>query len=427
MQPEFGDILREELRRPHTNGKQRSSIEQHGSTVSHRTRNQESPGKREEAGSLVTRCLNDIEARPVCWLWPGRIARGKLTIIAGNPGVGKSQITASITAVVTAGGSWPVDCQPCIAGEVLILSAEDDPADTMRPRLEAAGVDLRRAHIVDGVIRGYEGSGHRQDRMFCLEKDLQALDRKLAELANVAVLIIDPITAYLGKTDSHKNAEVRGLLAPLADLAARHNVAIIAISHMPKAIGTQAVMRIIGSVAFVAAARAAYLVTTDSEDKTRRLFLPTKNNLGPDTTGLSFRIEAATVPSPDGPIETSRVAWDLEPVLITADEAIQAADCGPKRTSAIDKAKLWLQVVLADGPMDVGEVLQKAKAEGITEKTVRRAKKALGVEAVKLAMDGGWSWSLPPKVAKSAEDVQFSEVTTFEEVGHLRESEEEDG
>ncbi len=416
-------MLRDELR-DQQGAAQRSSKNGHSRSATP-VQAQQAPRAEMAKGAILTRRISDVEAKPVSWLWPGRIARGKLTIIAGNPGVGKSQITASIAGVVTTGGCWPVDCQPCLVGEVLILSAEDDPADTLRPRLEASGVDLRLAHVVDGVIRGYEGSGQRQDRMLCLEKDLQALDRKLAELANVAVLIIDPITAYLGKTDSHKNAEVRGLLAPLADLATRHNVAILAISHMPKAIGTQAVMRIIGSVAFVAAARAAYLVTTDPEDKTRRLFLPTKNNLGPDITGLSFRIEAATVPSPGGPIETSRVAWDLEPVLISADEAIQAADCGPKRTSAIDKAKLWLQVVLADGPMDATEVLQKAKAEGITEKTVRRAKKAIGVEAVKLAMDGGWSWSLPPKVAKSAEDVQFSEVAIFEEVGHLRESEEE--
>ncbi len=121
-----------------------------------------------DAGSVTTRRLSDIEAKPVSWLWPGRIARGKLTIIAGNPGLGKSQITASIAAVVTQGGRWPLDRSPCTAGDVLFLSAEDDPADTLRPRLEAAGANLHRVHVVDGVTAGYTGDGSRTDRVFCL-------------------------------------------------------------------------------------------------------------------------------------------------------------------------------------------------------------------------------------------------------------------
>ena len=223
----------------------------------------ESHANTEHVGSLTTRCLLDIEAKPVCWLWPGRIARGKLTIIAGEPGLGKSQITASIAAVVTRGGRWPVEGQQCEPGHVLFLSAEDDPADTLRSRLEAAGADLNRVHIVDGVTAGYTGDGSRTNRTFSLQADVQALGLKLAELGDVAVVVIDPITAYMGDTDSHKNADVRGLLAPLSELAARYDTAIIAISHLTKAVGAKALMRVTGSLAFVAAARAAYLVTND--------------------------------------------------------------------------------------------------------------------------------------------------------------------
>src|SRR5579862_3079664 len=212
------------------------------------------------AGSLTTRRLSDIEAQPVSWLWPRRIARGKTTIIAGNPGLGKSQITASIAAIVTTGGRWPVDRSHCEPGDVLFLTAEDDPADTLRPRLEAAGADLTRVHVIDGVIRGYTGDGSGKSRAFSLENDLQALGAKLNELGNVAVVMIDPISAYLGNVDSHKNADVRSLMAPLGELASRHSVAIIGVSHLSKAVGAQALMRVSGSLAFVAAARAAYLV-----------------------------------------------------------------------------------------------------------------------------------------------------------------------
>jgi hypothetical protein len=113
-------------------------------------------------------------------------------------------------------------------------------------------------------------------------------------------------------------------MAPLSELAARHEVAIIGVSHMNKAAGTQALMRVSGSLAFVAAARAAYLVTKDPQDKNRRLFLPMKNNLGPDGTGLAFQIEGATVASTAGPLETSRVVWASDPVTVTADEAMEA-------------------------------------------------------------------------------------------------------
>jgi putative DNA primase/helicase len=372
------------------------------------------------SGSLTTRCLSDIAAKPVCWLWPGRVARGKLTIIAGEPGLGKSQIAASIAEVVTTGGHWPVDRQVCKPGHVLFFSAEDDPADTLRPRLEAAGANLSRVHIVDGVFVGYAGDGRRTDRTFSLQADVQALGLKLAELGSVMAVVIDPITAYLGDTDSHKNADVRALLAPLSELAARHDTAIIAVSHLTKAVGAKALMRVTGSLAFVAAARAAYLVTADPNDRTRRLFLPMKNNLGPDATGLAFRIEGATLSSPAGPLETSRVLWDSEPVPMTADEAMQA-DSASKSASALEGAREWLRETLANGPVAATDVLDRAKAEGISEKTLRRASKDLKVQKVKEAMEGGWEWSLPPKMAKSAEDARASSVATFEETGHLRE------
>jgi putative DNA primase/helicase len=378
----------------------------------------ESRGK--DAGALLTRRLSDIEPKPISWLWPGRIARGKLTIIAGNPGLGKSSITASIAAIVTTGGCWPVDGERCRHGDVLFLTAEDDPADTLRPRLDAAGADVTRVSIIDGTRVGYTGEGEERSRIFSLQEDLRALSNKLAELLKVSAVIIDPISAYLGNTDSHNNAEVRGLLTPLSELAARHDVAIIAVSHLNKSTAgsAEAMMRISGSLAFVAAARAAYLVAPDPDDKARRLFLPMKNNLGPDVTGLAYRIEAATIQSKAGTLHTSRIAWDTTAVSVTADEIMQPG--ATEKVSAVDEVAEWLRGVLAYGPKPSNDIFEQADAEGFTERTVKRAKKKLGIETAKSGMGGGWRWQLP-KGAKSSEECQERNLAPFEELGTLQE------
>jgi hypothetical protein len=268
--------------------------------ASEHTRPAGAPAASEPAGALITRRLADIEPIPVKWLWRKRIPRGKLTIFAGLPGLGKSQTTASIAATVTNGGQWAVDRTPCECASVIFLTAEDDAEDTLRPRLEAAGADLTRVHLIEGVVAGYTGNGVRRKRIFSLETDVDALNKKLTEIADVAVVIVDPVSAYLGDTDSHVNAEVRGLLMPLCELAAQHQVAIIGVDHLNKNVGAEAILRLPGSIAFVAAARASYLVTPDPADNTRQLFLPLKCNLAPKMPGLAYRIESATVSSRQG-------------------------------------------------------------------------------------------------------------------------------
>jgi putative DNA primase/helicase len=372
------------------------------------------------ANVLATRRLSDIDAKPVSWLWPGRIARGKVSIIAGNPGLGKSQLASSIGAIVTTGGIWPVDQQKCDVGNVVFLNAEDDPADTLRPRLEAAGADLNRVHFVDGVIVDCSSGADNAKKTFSLGEDLKALGKTLEALGNVAAVVIDPITAFLGKVDSHKNADVRALLAPLGELAARYNTAIIGVSHLTKATGPQALMRVSGSLAFVAAARAAFLVSADPQDKARRLFLPMKNNIGPDHEGLAFHIEPATIPSSAGPLSTSRVVWESQPVSMTADEVMQS-EMGPQNVSALAEATEWLQATLAAGPVCAAQVKEEAKAAGITSMTLRRAADALHVVKQKASMNGGWLWSLPGKVLSTGEVVQQKPLITFGNLEHLLE------
>jgi len=333
---------------------------------------------------VITRCLADVTPEPVTWLWPGRIAKGKVTMIAGHPGLGKSQLTAGLAATVTIGGAWPADQVLADIGNVVFLNAEDDAADTLRPRLDAAGADVRRCHVLDAIL-DREG----KPRGFSLGQDLEALEALLDRLGGVALVVVDPITAYLGGVDSHKNSDIRALLAPLSDLAARHRVAVVCVSHLNKAGGTDALLRVSGSLAFTAAARAAWLVAKDPQDEGRRLFLPMKNNLGPDATGLAFHVEG--VPLENG-IATSRISWESEPVSIDANDALFSVDDG-ERTER-DEVAAWLRQILADGPVKAQDLLKDARQCGYSERTLRRAKTDVGAKSFKQSFSKGWFWGL---------------------------------
>lgn len=378
------------------------------------------------AGVLLQNPFTEVAMKPINWLWPGRIARGKVNLLAGNPGLGKSQVTISIAAVVSTGGVWPVDCTPCTQGSVVLLSAEDDPADTLRPRLEAAGADLSRVHYIRAVVAGYTAKGKETHRGFSLQQDVDALAQTIAEIGDVAAVVIDPVSAYLGDTDSHRNAEVRALLAPLAEVAARCSVSMILVSHLNKGAAPEALMRVTGSLAFVAAARSAYLIAADPDDRGRRLLLPLKNNLAPDQSGLAFRIEGVTLDSPRGPVETSRVMWEPAPVTATADEVLRPQ--APAVDSSLREVSDWLRAALRD-PMPAAEVFRQAREAGHTEKTIRRAADQLGVTKQKTAMRGGWTWSLGgrgrrwPTPSEDSEDSEDDQDFVLGDLGHLRDDE----
>ncbi len=331
---------------------------------------------RRESGEVMLRRVADVEAMPINWLWPGRIARGKLTMIAGHPGLGKSQITIALAAVVTTGARWPVDRSPCELGNVAMLSAEDDVADTIRPRLEAAGADVNRVEIIDGVVDAFDVDGNPISRALNLKMDIAKLDALFASRPDLALLIVDPVTAYLGSTDSHVTADVRALLAPLAALAAKYGIAVVLVSHLNKGgANAEALMRVTGSMAFVAAARGAFIVAKDPDNPARRLFLPAKNNIGPDIGGVAFGVEPFTLPSG---IETSRILWEADPVTITADEAMAPAPEDGDRTMTDDATDL-LRDVLIVGRVMARDIKRRAAEAGISDKALRNARQRLGL------------------------------------------------
>jgi putative DNA primase/helicase len=337
--------------------------------------------------SLVTRAASNIEPRDIDFLWEGRLARGKQTCIGGEPGAGKSTLTIAIIATITRGGLWPCGEGRAPVGSVIILSAEDDPEDVTVPRLIAAGADLAKVHIVTSVA---EPDGKRSS--FNLQADLALLEQKIDEIGDVVLVIIDPVSSYMGKVDSHKNAEVRGVLEPITEMAAHKRVAILSVTHFSKAGAggkESALNRFIGSIAFVGAPRAAFAVIADAELPGRVLLLHAKTNMGRPCQGLAFRLEAVQISGLSR--EVARVSWEGEAVNMTANEALRARN--DSEGSAKADAERFLYDLLAGGPVPTKEIQEAARAHSISAATLRRAQESVGARPQKDGLKG-WVWSL---------------------------------
>lgn len=331
--------------------------------------------------------MSDIVMKAINWLWDKRIACGKLTVIAGNPGLGKSQLTANLAATVSRGMMWPDDSPNATQGHVVFLSAEDDPADTIKPRLIAAGADVSKCHIIEAILTKTK-DGRDSERSFDLSQDVERLGMAIKQIGDVRLVIIDPITAYLGDTDSHNNADIRGVLAPLSLMAAQHDVAILLVTHLNKSTGQDVLARVIGSIGLIAAARAGYVVMKDGKQPELRYFLPIKNNVGNDTDGFSFMIEETEV---EGNISTSRVIWQAGTVNAHAILHPQPE----VKPTAVNGAKGFLSDFLTGKSIMMTEIIDMAEGAGYSKGSIQRAARALKVKREKLGMDGGWKWSLP--------------------------------
>jgi hypothetical protein len=350
--------------------------------------------------TLQVTCLADVKPKSIDWLWKFWIALGKVSVLAGDGGNGKSTILCDAAARTSRRDGWPDGAEPGPGGKVLILAAEDDVDDTLAPRLIAAGADMRKVFTVRSVRVGDDR------RSFCLQEDLRRLEDEIARRGDVRLVIIDPISSYLGRVDSHKNAEVRSVLEPLGEMAARKRVAVVCNNHFSKG-GGNANSRIIGSVAFVNHARAAFIVTPDAENEGRLLLMPSKMNIAPIKHGLAFRIEGCLIQNADGEeILTSRIAWESTPVTISADEALAAHDENRGDRSAAAEAEEFLRDKLSAGPVAAKEAEEHARALGVPPRTLRRARKKLRVVAEKSGLKEGWTWRVPeggqdsPKAAK---------------------------
>jgi len=319
-----------------------------------------------------------VTIEPIRWAWRGWLARGKLHIMAGAPGTGKTTLALAFAATITVGGRWP-DGSRAEPGDVLIWSGEDDPRDTMAPRLLAMGADLRRIHFV-GAVRE-EGDG---PRAFDPASDMPRLRAAVTQAGIVPrLLIVDPIVNAVAG-DSHKNGEVRRALAPVCDLAREVDCVALGISHFSKGgAGRDPVERVTGSLAFGALARVVMATAKRPDEQGGgRILARAKSNIGPDGGGFAYEVETLFLPDhPD--VESSRILW-REPLEGTARELLadadNADDAGTERRDAGD----WLREVLTEeGQQEARALRRLAEDAGFAWRTVQRAAKAAGAQIVR--------------------------------------------
>jgi hypothetical protein len=358
----------------------------HGETSESRAGSQSKAPAR--GATPVLTCLADVEPTAIRWLWKDRIPRGRLTLLVGRPGEGKSFVTCDLAARISNGTRFP-DGADCEAGSVLLLTAEDDPADTIRPRLDAAGADCSRIHLLS-AIRSSDDDGEHERPVSLHHIDL--IEQAIQRVPDCRLIVIDPIGSYLGgSTDAHRDNEVRAVLAPLAALASQYDVAVLIVMHTRKSRSEHADDAALGSRAFTGLARAVWHLAADPEDSERRLMLPGKNNLTRRQSGLACRIVG------DG--QQACLEWSSDPVDLHADDVIGERS-GSKKPGPLPakqaEAANWLQQALARGPRMAKDLFREWEADGGSVETLKRSKKLAGVQSCRESSNGPWLWRLHP-------------------------------
>ena len=331
------------------------------------------------AGLRMTR-LSDVQAEEVHWRWKDRLPVGKLVILEGDPGVGKSWLTLAIATAVTKGAGIAGDAGQFNPQGVLLFTAEDGLADTVRARIDAMDADADRIDAVDAVT-GDDG----KVRFPNLSDDIALIDAALAK-GGYGLVIFDPLNAYLAGIDGNRDIDLRSVLGPLSQLAERHNVTVIAVRHLTKSGRDRAIYRGAGGIGYTAAARTVLLCGVNPDDTEQRVVAVIKNNLAPLAPSIAFSIT-------DGVF-----VWLGESDVQAA--ALLAADAPPEEKSALREAVDFLRSALADGSLPQTEIERQCRQLGLSMATVRRAKQAAGV-VVKPQYEQGrkgavrWLWSLP--------------------------------
>lgn len=331
-------------------------------------------------GSVIRLC--DVKAKPIRWLWDGHIPHGSMTLVIGDPGLGKSQLTLDIAARVSRGTPWP-DNARCELGNVLLIASEDSVERTLMTRLQASGADLARVSVLDTIDAG----GGKQ-RMFNLAEDLAFLEQMIVD-NHIEMVVIDPLNGYLGNANAWKESEVRNILAPACKIADRHDVVLLGVMHLNKDNTRSAIHRVIGSVAFGAVTRSMFAVAPHPQYASIRYFVSVKQNYAKQPPTKAFVIG-------DG----SGLTWDGKDYPDVTADSLLAITGAPEDKAERRNARAWLYATLEMGPVKTQDIVRLAKRAAITDRSLHKAKYDLRVKSVKVAVPGvlgggHWEWRLP--------------------------------
>lgn len=332
---------------------------------------------------LQSHKASTVVPKRIEWHWPGRIPKGKITVVCGNPGVGKGLISCDLAAVATTGRDFPDAKNGNKPMEVAMLFCEDGEADTVRPRLEAAGADLDKVYFIESTLQ--PSMAGEKARMLALDRDIAALEEMLVSHPEIKLVVIDPVSSYLGAARMEKEQEIRRVLGPLAQLAEKVGVTFLLVMHNNKRGDVSALHRIMGAVAMSGVARAGWLCVQDQEDDENFFFLCAKMNVGKMPKGLKYGIAEKSLASIGN---VGHIIWKGA-TDISADQALSVKS---DESGKLSEAKQWLSKFL-DCDTPATEVFAAAEEAGISEKTLKRAKKSLGIESEKTP--DGWVWIAP--------------------------------
>lgn len=358
-----------------------------------------------DAGGVILRNAADITVKPIRWLWLHWLALGKLHILAGAPGQGKTTLALAAIATLTSGGRWPGGTV-CAPGNALIWSGEDDPADTLAPRLIAMGADMKRVYFVEGArING-------ELVPFDPARDLVPLTAAANRIGNIKLVMVDPVVSAVAG-DSHKNTEVRRALQPLVELASCLDAVVLGISHFAKGgAGRDPTERVVGSVAFSAVARvvmvAAKLKSDDGPD--RRVLARSKSNIGPDEGGFEYGLDQVELDAHPG-VFASRVLWGKAVAgsarELLAESETDGAEVDDDRSATDEATDALIRILKRD--IVPGHAVQKQmRAEGFSPKVIRSARERIGVLIKRSGFGETMAsyWKLPDSAVVPIDDEQ---------------------
>lgn len=323
---------------------------------------------------------DQIQEREIEWLWPGYFPAGKMVIIEGDPGDGKSVMSCDLAARFSTGARLP-DGSRCTEGpiEIVMVSAEDDPNDTIKPRLRVAGADLTKIHLItEGSIPG---------QPFDLGRDVGALEHFVRE-HGVKIVFIDPLMAFMpAGVNTNSDHEVRRALHPLIRMSMRTGCTLVVIRHLTKG-RTKAITAGGGSIAFIGAARVGFLVGPHPDDEAKRVLSCVKINVGekPPTLGYVVKPDRFNPTLP-------RVTWDDEPLTVSAQEILDHEDDSGEGKGAKDDAREWLaeELLIAPSGRSWKEIVGAGRVDGHSEATLRRVRNSVARAERNPMTVEGWS------------------------------------